>query len=256
MSRIKRARVPVPRSVERTLDAALDRALSIEQPAVSAYLARVRRRRPGALPEEVIALVERRYLTAVVGTGAASGGAAALPAVGTAASLATGAAEIAAFVSATALYVLALAELYDIPLGDPQVRRALVLTVLLGDLGEVALAGGEVPAKHWARVIGHTNSKEIKGFNAQITQLLLARFGARQSALILGRALPFGIGAGVGAAGNAALGRGVVRSAHRAFGPPPVRFPAHVVDVPPAGGGSGAPGTGPSARRLLRGRRN
>jgi hypothetical protein len=204
-------RVPVPRSVDHALDAALDRALAIERPVVAGYLARLHRRRPDLAPAEVVRLLERRYLAAVVGTGAASGGAATLPGVGTATSLASGAAEIAAFVSTTAMYVLALAEVHDVPTEDPQVRRALVLTVLLGELGESALAGGEIEAKHWARVLGKNASKDT----------------AR------GRALPFGIGAGVGAAGNAALGRSVIRSARRAFGPPPARTAPRVVDVGP-----------------------
>jgi hypothetical protein len=112
----------------------------------------------------------------------------------------------------------------------------LVLTVLLGDVGEAALAGGEIEAKHWARVIGRTNSKDqAKGINNQFSRLMLMKFGAKQSALIFGRALPFGIGAGVGAAGNAALGRAVIHSARRAFGPAPARFPGLVVDVAAAG---------------------
>lgn len=227
-------RVPVPRSVEHALDTALDRALAIERPVVAGYLARVRRRRPELSPAEVVAMLERRYLTAVVGTGAASGGAATLPGVGTATSLASGAAEIAAFVSTTAMYVLALAEIYDVPTEGPQVRRALVLTVLLGELGETALAGGEIEAKHWARVLGRNASKDTaRALNARVTHLFMARFGAKQGALAVGRALPFGIGAGVGAAGNAALGRSVIRSARRAFGPPPARMPPRVVDVHP-----------------------
>ncbi len=72
-------RVPVPRSVEHALDRALDRALSIQRPVVVAYVARVRRRKPDAAPAELVVSLERRYLAAVVGTGAASGGAAALP---------------------------------------------------------------------------------------------------------------------------------------------------------------------------------
>ena len=170
----------MPRSVEHALDRALDRALSIQRPVVVAYLARVRRRKPDAGPAEIVTQLERRYLAAVVGTGAASGGAAALPGVGTGASLATGAAEIAAFVSTTAMYVLALAEVYGIPVDDPQVRRALVLTVLLGDVGEAALAGGEIEAKHWARVLGRSGSKDTaKALNSRLTHLLVTRFGAQ-----------------------------------------------------------------------------
>ena len=233
----RKPRVPVPRGVERILDTALDRALAIQRPAVVAYLDRVRRRRPHAAPVEVIEQLERRYVAAVIGTGAASGGAAALPGLGTGASLATGAAEITAFVSATALFVLALAEVHEVPLADPQVRRALVLTVLLGDVGAAAVAGADVDPRHWARVLGRSQSKEAVGaVNARLAHLAVTRFGARQGALLAGRALPFGVGAGVGAAGNAALGRGAVRSARRLFGPPPDRFPGRVIDGYPAGG--------------------
>ncbi len=196
-------KLPVPKAFERTLDAALDRALSIQRPVVIAYLERVRRRRPDASPEELVTMLERRYLAAVVGTGAASGGAAALPGIGTAASVATGAAEIAAFVSTTAVYVLALAEVYDVSTDDPQIRRALVLTVLLGELGEAALAGADIESKHWARVLGRSSNKDTAKFlDSRVTRLFIARFGARQGALVAGRALPFGIGAGVGAAGQ------------------------------------------------------
>jgi hypothetical protein len=249
MSR-KIRRVPVPRSVEHALDGALDKALSVQRPVVVAYLTRVRRRNPTAAPGEIVRQLERRYLAAVIGTGAASGGAAALPGVGTSASVATGAAEIAAFISTTAMYVLALAEVYDVPVEDPQVRRALVLTVLLGEVGEAALAGGELETKHWARVLGRTSSKDTaKALNSRLAHLLVTRFGVRQGALVAGRALPFGIGAGVGAAGNAALGRSVVRTARRAFGPPPARFRHRVVDADPTPGGGPA---GPARRRLVR----
>ena len=249
-------RLPVPRTVENALDAALDRALSIQRPVVIAYLDRVRRRQPDATPAELVTMLERRYLGAVVGTGAASGGAAAIPGIGTAASVATGAAEIAAFVSTTAIYVLALAEVYDVPTDDPQMRRALVLTVLLGELGEAALAGGEIRGKHWARVLGKSSNKDTaKVLDSQVTRLFIARFGARQGALIAGRALPFGIGAAFGAVGNAALGRSVIGSARRAFGPPPIRFPHRAVDVgagPTKSPAPAAPARGPGWRRAGR----
>jgi hypothetical protein len=187
-----------------------------------------------------------------VGTGAVSGGAAALPGVGTATSVAATGAEVAAFLSATAMFVLALAEVHDIPAHDPQVRRAMVLTVLLGDVGEAALAGGEVEAKHWARALGRTGSRDLTALTTNATNLFLARFGAKQGALIMGRALPFGIGAGFGAAGNAAIGSSVVRSARRAFGPAPARFPDPVIEVesPPAAGAGGSK-VRATARRLV-----
>ena len=230
----RRRRLPVPASLERTLDGALDRALAIQRPVVLSYLDRVRARRPDLSPEMVIAQLERRYVAAVAGIGAASGGAAAVPGVGTATSIAAGAAEITAFVSATAMYVLALAELHGVPVSDPEVRRALVLGVLVGSGGEAALERGELATKHWAKVINRPDSKGgLGGINSRLGHLLVSRFGARQGALLIGRALPMGIGAGVGALGNVALARAAISAARRAFGPAPAAFPARVVDVKP-----------------------
>lgn len=208
----------------------------MQRPAVQKYLARVREKHPDMTPAELVGQLERRYRAAVVGIGGASGAAAAVPGTGTAASLATGAAEITGFVSATAMYVLALAEIHSVPVSDPEVRRALVVAVLVGEGAERVIAGTASESAHWAQMIGRTASKDtekVAGLNAHLTKMLLTRFGARQGALVFGRALPLGIGAGIGAAGNAALAKGAIRSARRAFGPAPERFPGRVVDVGP-----------------------
>ena len=42
---------------------------------------------------------------------------------------------------------------------------------------------------------------------------------------MLGRAIPFGIGAVVGGTGNHLLGRKVIASSRTAFGPAPLEFP-------------------------------
>jgi len=232
MAKRRGRRIPVPPQVERALDAALDRALAIQRPVVLGYLDRVRRRRPDMTPAQVVRQLERGYLTAVIGIGGASGAAAAVPGVGTVAAVATGAAEITAFVSASAMFVLALAELHGLPVSDPQVRRALVLAVLVGEGAEAVVEGGQHAAPHWARVFASTTPRErIGGVNARLARLLLGRMGARQGALLLGRALPLGIGAAVGAGGNAALARAAIATARRAFGPPPEQFPPRVVDV-------------------------
>ena len=230
-----RKRIRLPAGVEDALDTALDKALHIQRPVVLGYLARVREKQPQATPAQVIDQLERRYRTAVIGIGGASGAAAAVPGVGTAASIASGAAEIAAFVSATAMYVLAVAEIHGLPVSDPELRRALVVSVLVGEGATAAIAGAAGESPHWAQVIGRSTSREkIVGINGRLSRMLLTRFGARQGALAFGRALPLGVGAGIGAAGNAALARMAIRSAHKAFGPPPPHFPPRVIDVPSA----------------------
>jgi hypothetical protein len=223
--------VKVPSAIEAALDTALDKALAVQRPVVTAYLDRVRQKRPKATPAEVVEMLERRYFTTVVGIGGASGAAAALPGAGTAATVASGAAEISAFVGATALFALGLAELHSIPVSDPEVRRALVVAVLLGDAGAAVLSGGEAGSQHWAQLLGRSMAKErIGDINSRLGHLLLTRFGARQGALLFGRALPLGLGAGVGAVGNAALARTAIAAARRAFGPAPASFPPRVID--------------------------
>jgi len=221
--------LPVPAAVERALDTALDKALALQRPVVRAYLDRVRRSRPDMTPAQLVRQLERRYLAAVVGIGGASGAAAAVPGTGTAAGIATGAAEITAFVSASAMYVLALAELHQVPVSDPELRRALVMSVLVGEGGAAVLGNGE---RGWAHVLAHRVDKDqMPGLNSYLGRLFLRRLGTRQGALLVGRALPIGIGAAIGAGGNAALARTAIAAARTAFGPAPETFPPRVVDV-------------------------
>ena len=225
-------RVPVPARLERTLDSALDKALAVQRPMVLAYLDRVRAKNPQMTPAELSEQLERRYRAAVMAVGGASGAAAAVPGTGTAASLASGAAEITAFVSASAMYVLALAELHAVPVSDPQIRRALVLSVLVGEGGAAVVAGEGLDKAHWAKALGGGASKDkIAMINSRLGRMLLTRFGARQGALLVGRALPLGVGAGVGAVGNMALARATISSARKAFGPAPRRFPPRLIDA-------------------------
>ncbi|MBN9619079.1 MAG: hypothetical protein J0H43_05030, partial [Actinobacteria bacterium] len=96
----------------------------------------------------------------------------------------------------------------------------------------LAIEGAAGRDAHWAHVLGRTTSKEkIAGVNGYLSRLLLRRMGARQGALMLGRALPLGVGAAIGAGGNAALARGAIAAARRAFGPAPERFPPRVIDL-------------------------
>ena len=221
----------VPASMERALDAALDRAVRVQRGVVTSYVDRLRTR-PGATPGSVIRGLERRYLGSVTAIGAASGGVAAVPGVGTAASIAAGVTEVAAFVEATALFTLAVAEVHGFRFDDPDTRRALVLGVVLGDVGGTAIEAASIGGGRWAPVLARSVNRESIG---RINQALLRRFvthyGTRQGALALGRALPFGIGAGIGAAGNAALGRASIRAAGRAFGPAPATLGPRIIDA-------------------------
>ncbi|HEX2264632.1 MAG TPA: hypothetical protein VHH52_12905 [Pseudonocardiaceae bacterium] len=61
------------------LRSALEKAIGLRQSLVAGYVARLRRAGSDATPAEVIAVLEKQYLRAATGTGAAVGGVAAAP---------------------------------------------------------------------------------------------------------------------------------------------------------------------------------
>ncbi len=213
---------PLPRAVE----VVLDRALRVQRPVVAAYVGRLRRRRPGATPAEVVTALERQYLAAVTGTGAAVGGTAAAPGIGTVAALAVSAGETATFLETSAVFVLAVAEVHGLEVEDVERRRALLLAVLVGDSGAVLMEKATGRAgKHWARLLPRgIPPQAVEEANRRLARWVLRRYGARQGAVVLGRLVPFGVGAAIGGAANAAIGRSVVESVRRAFGPAPEEF--------------------------------
>ena len=77
----------------------------------------------------------------------------------------------------------------------------------------------------WGLMMGRKDSGKIFSVERTIRNMFVKRFLTRQSGALLGRALPFGIGAVVGGGANLALGRQVIKSTHEAFGNPPATFP-------------------------------
>jgi hypothetical protein len=210
----------------RMLRAAVERALVIQQPLVASRIAKIRRNKPDATPAEVIAALDKQYTITVGGTGAAAGGAAFVPGVGTAASLATGAAEAIAALDASVLYTLAVAEVHGLALADVERRRTLVLAIVLGEGGTKLMQKVTGRSTSWAQGLTDTLPLGKLGpLNQTLVRWFVKRYITRQSALALGRALPLGAGAVVGAVGNVVTARAVIRSTERAFGPPPLTWP-------------------------------
>lgn len=205
----------------------LDGALSVQRPAVVAHVERLKRRHSDAPPQRLVAELEKQYLAAVGTLGAAAGGAAAVPGIGSTAALAFSVAEIGSFVDATVLFTLAVAEVHDVEVRDLDRRRALVLAVLLGNSGSaiVERAAGRT-GSHWGRLLvqGMPMDK-ILMVNRLLGRNFVTKYGTKQGVLVLGRVLPMGIGAAIGASGNAALGYASVRAARRAFGTPTAAVP-------------------------------
>ncbi len=218
----------------RLVDATLDRFLGVQRPVVIAHLRSLRRRHPEATGPQLAALLERRYLAAVTTGGAAVGATAVIPAIGTGITLALSGLETAGFLEATALYAQSLSELHGIAVDDPQRARALVLTMMLGREGSDLVrqlarqvGGGSVTrTAYWGELVTSTLPSMVVGPLAdRLKTVFLRQFALRGGAGILARAIPFGVGAVVGGAGNNILGRRVVQNSRLAFGPAPIVVP-------------------------------
>ncbi len=212
----------------------IDKVLSVQRPAVLAHIRSIRRSKPDATPQEIIRVLENRYLAAVTTGGAAVGATAVIPAVGMATALALSSVETVGFLEASALFAQSVTEVHGIAVEDPDRARALVMTMMLGPAGRDLvrqLAGevsgtGQTRSGFWGELVTTSLPRAAMGNVAdRIKRTFLRRYAAAQGTNVIGRMVPFGIGAVIGGTGNHILGRRVVRSAREAFGPAPVTFP-------------------------------
>ncbi|MDP9904525.1 hypothetical protein [Arthrobacter bambusae] len=214
------------------------RAVEVQRPLVLANLRRLQRKHPQATAAQLAAKMERDYLAAVTGGGAAVGATAVVPGIGTAASLGLSALATIGFLEGTALYAASLAELHGIRLTDPDRARTMVMAIMLGEEGTAllgALSGQSLGrGKGITQAWGMTLTKKLPGggfgvIRDAIQRAFLKRLVKRQGAAFLGRALPFGVGAVVGGVGNRVMGRAVAASAREAFGPMPDFIPGELL---------------------------
>lgn len=70
--------------------------------------------------------------------------------------------------------------------------------------------------------------------NKVLGKNFVTKYGTKQGILVLGKSIPFGIGAAIGAGGNLVLGNMTVRAARHAFGEPPAQWPTSLRDGGPS----------------------
>jgi hypothetical protein len=240
----------------------IDRVLTVQRPVVLAHIRSIRRGKPTASPDEIIRTLERRYLAAVTTGGALVGASAAVPAIGTGAALALSGVETAGFLEASALFAQSVTEVHGIVVDDPDRARALVMTMVLGTAGSDLVkqfagqaAGGSARNAFWGETITKSLPRAVVGPIAdQLKKTFMKRFAIAQGTNVVGRLIPFGIGAVIGGGGNHLLGRQIVRSSREAFGPAPVSFPEWLTVIPKQPKAPKAPKQ-PKAPKAVRARR-
>ncbi|NUL44690.1 hypothetical protein F7P69_05700 [Cellulosimicrobium funkei] len=212
------------------------RAVEVQRPLVLRNLNRLRRSHPDDTPAQLAERLGKQYLNAVTGGGAAVGGTAVVPGVGTAAALGLSAAATIGFLETTALYAQSVAELMGVTTDDPQRAQTLVMAVMLGDDGRKLLrdftsqAGGSGSGPLGGAVAAITGASGISDVLFQrMKRMFMKRFIVRQGAGMLGRMVPFGVGAVIGGVGNRAMGKSVIKGAQNIFGPLPESLPGRLV---------------------------
>lgn len=225
-------------SVERgrLVRAALDRALNLNGAMVRKNIARARQRRPDASPAQVTKTLERMYLSALTGQGAAVGATAAAPGVGTGIVLALVGGEVLSALELTTLFALSLAEIHGIPMDEIERRRTLVMGIMLGSSGASTIPKvAERTGQHWAReIVAKVPRSTLVQVNHVLGQNFVTKYGTKQGIIILGQVVPFGFGAVIGGGGNALLAWSAILAARRAFGEAPATWPERLQPANPA----------------------
>lgn len=212
-----------PGGAQRAVMKLVDQALELQAPLVHGHVARIRSRNPEMDPAAVIKRLNKELRTATISSGAAVGricrrswsrdGGCPRP-VGR---------RSVGFMNATALYVLARAEVQGISLRDIERRRTLLMAIMLGDAGAKAVGQvAERTGQHWAKgLVSSIPMSRIYKINKVLGPNFVTKYGTTRGIIVLGRVIPFGVGAAIGGSANAIFSHGVIRASDKAFGPAP-----------------------------------
>lgn len=197
----------------------LDSAISFASKQSVARVKRHRNKHPEATMRDLVRLLDKDLVVALTGQGIGVGTAAAAPGIGTSVALVMAGGEAAVTMNWTAVYVMALAEVYQIPVKEIERKRTLLLSVLMGGSAQKATAkvAGR-SGKHWStKIINKIPTQWLNAINSKLGQNFVTKYGTKQGIVVLGKVVPFGVGAAIGGTMNFVMAQGIVQSAHRVF---------------------------------------
>jgi hypothetical protein len=218
-------RRPDERSLVPIVDRMVDQRFAMAVEAVS----RLRAEDPNATPDELADRLIRKCAKELAVGGAVAGGAAASPVAGVAVAAATAGADATYSMGRLSEMIMGIGLIYGHEQATVDERTALVLAVLgLSESAAVGLTGlaARVGSRGGARLVARLPSGAAPSPTAGATKKAIAKLSNAKGPWSLAALVPYGIGAGVGAAGNAVLARSVGRAAKQYFAgsvstPPP-----------------------------------
>ena len=196
------------RVLAKPLTAAIDQVVkSRYEPAVDSVHA-LRARRPRASRAELADVIITRYRNELGGLGAASGGIAAVPGIGTAIVVVGSVSESGWSVVALGQMILEIGVVYGHDARSVEERRAWVLAVLalaLGVAEGLEEAAGLIVRRGGVAALKAMPTAQVARVNRLVASRMLLRWGSAQAAIRLGNVVPFGVGAAIGAGANVLL---------------------------------------------------
>ena len=206
---------------------AVDKAVQMQTSTIRTYVNWLRRQNPDATPAEIQKLMDKHLKNTVTGTGAGVGAAAAVPGIG----LFTGAAAVAGesvlFLDLAAFYAVASAYLRGEDISDPERRRALVLSLLMGTKGLAivdAMLGddaGKIPGKS---TLAKFSGPTLANTNNVLERIAMRSMRKSSRRAWLGKLMPLGIGAVAGTTANRKLADGVIGNVQSGLSAMPAAF--------------------------------
>lgn len=212
---------------------AVDKAVHLQTSSIRAYVDWLRRQNPDASPAEIQKTMDKHLKNTVTGTGAGVGATAAVPGIG----LVTGAAAVAGesvlFLDLAAFYTVASAYLRGVDVDDPERRRAIVLTLLMGSKGIAivdAILGDDATTIPGKSTLAKFSGPTLTQTNNVLERMAMRSLNKQMRRAWLGKLMPLGIGAIAGTTANRKLADGVIENVHDALGAVPAGFATPLPD--------------------------
>lgn len=161
----------------------------------------------------------------LIATGAVSGGAASFPGAGTALTVASLGGDLAVTTVRLTDLILTIGAIHGHQAATVEERRLWVLSVLaFGDDASTSVRkiATELSSGLGAKSTVKISVELLRRLNRSLARTVISRYGRKRAALAVGKLIPFGFGAAIGASGNAMLVRSVARSSDRFMGDLPV----------------------------------
>lgn len=206
---------------------AVDKAVQLQTSTIRTYVNWLRRQNPDATPAEIQKLMDKHLKNTVTGTGAGVGAAAAVPGIGLFSGAAAVAGESVLFLDLAAFYAVASAYLRGEDIDDPERRRALVLSLLMGTKGLAivdAMLGddaGKIPGKS---TLAKFSGPTLANTNNVLERIAMRSMRKSLRRAWLGKLMPLGIGAVAGTTANRKLADGVIGNVQSGLGAVPAGF--------------------------------